>query len=391
MYKILTLNNLSVKGLDRLPRDKYEIASEIQHPDAILLRSFKMHDMELPPSLKAVGRAGAGVNNIPVDKLSKLGIPVFNAPGANANAVKELVIAGMLLASRNICQSWDFARQLEGSDEEINKAVEAGKKNFKGFELPGRTLGVVGLGAIGREVANTALALGMNVIGYDPGITVEGAWQLSSDVEKAKGIDDLLSKVDYVTFHVPLVDSTRNMINGERLRLMKKGAVILNFARAGIIDDNAVSEAIQEKHIYAYVCDFPSNLLKNHERVITLPHLGASTIEAEDNCAIMVADQVRDYLEHGNIKNSVNFPEVIMPYTEGCRVGIVNSNVPNMVGQISTTMAKAGLNILDMLNRSKGDLAYTLTDVDKPVPESVIKEIAQIEGVLAIRTCNDWI
>jgi D-3-phosphoglycerate dehydrogenase len=391
MYKILTLNNLSVKGLDRLPRDKYEIASEIQHPDAILLRSFKMHDMEIPASLKAVGRAGAGVNNIPVDKLSKMGIPVFNAPGANANAVKELVIAGMLLASRNICQSWDFARQLEGSDEEINKAVEAGKKNFKGFELPGRTLGVVGLGAIGREVANTALALGMNVIGYDPGITVEGAWQLSSDVEKAKGIDDLLSKVDYVTFHVPLVDSTRNMINGERLRLMKKGAVILNFARAGIIDDNAVSEAIQEKHIYAYVCDFPSNLLKNHERVITLPHLGASTIEAEDNCAIMVADQVRDYLEHGSIKNSVNFPEVIMPHTEGCRVGIVNSNVPNMVGQISTTMAKAGLNILDMLNRSKGDLAYTLTDVDKPVPESVIKEIAQIEGVLAIRTCNDWI
>ncbi|MGD8566852.1 MAG: phosphoglycerate dehydrogenase [Gammaproteobacteria bacterium] len=391
MYKILTLNNLSVKGLDRLPRDKYEIASEIQHPDAILLRSFKMHDMELPASLKAVGRAGAGVNNIPVDKLSKLGIPVFNAPGANANAVKELVIAGMLLASRNICQSWDFARQLEGSDEEINKAVEAGKKNFKGFELPGRTLGVVGLGAIGREVANTALALGMNVIGYDPGITVEGAWQLSSEVEKAKGIDDLLSKVDYVTFHVPLVDSTRNMVNGDRLRLMKKGAVILNFARAGIIDDNAVSEAIKEKHIYAYVCDFPSNLLKNHERVITLPHLGASTIEAEDNCAIMVADQVREYLEHGNIRNSVNFPEVIMPYTEGCRVGIVNSNVPNMVGQISTTMAKSGLNILDMLNRSKGDLAYTLTDVDKPVPESVIKEISQIEGVLAIRTCNDWI
>ncbi|MGD8558897.1 MAG: phosphoglycerate dehydrogenase [Gammaproteobacteria bacterium] len=391
MYKILTLNNLSVKGLDRLPRDKYEIASEIQHPDAILLRSFKMHDMEIPANLKAVGRAGAGVNNIPVEKLSAMGIPVFNAPGANANAVKELVIAGMLLASRNICQAWDFARQLEGSDEAINKEVEAGKKNFKGFELPGRTLGVVGLGAIGREVANTALSMGMKVVGYDPGITVEGAWQLSSDVEKAKGIDDLLSQVDYVTFHVPLVDSTRNMINADRLRLMKKGSVILNFARAGIIDDNAVSQAITEKHIYAYVCDFPSNLLKNHDRVITLPHLGASTIEAEDNCAVMVAEQVRDYLEHGNIRNSVNFPEVIMPHTEGCRVGIVNSNVPNMVGQISTTMANAGLNILDMLNRSKGELAYTLTDVDKPVPESVIKEIAQIDGVLAIRTCNDWV
>jgi D-3-phosphoglycerate dehydrogenase len=233
--------------------------------------------------------------------------------------------------------------------------------------------------------------MGMKVVGYDPGITVEGAWQLSSDVEKAKGIDDLLSQVDYVTFHVPLVDSTRNMINADRLRLMKKGSVILNFARAGIIDDNAVSQAITEKHIYAYVCDFPSNLLKNHDRVITLPHLGASTIEAEDNCAVMVAEQVRDYLEHGNIRNSVNFPEVIMPHTEGCRVGIVNSNVPNMVGQISTTMANAGLNILDMLNRSKGELAYTLTDVDKPVPESVIKEIAQIDGVLAIRTCNDWV
>jgi len=387
MFKIQTLNNISVKGLDRLPRDKYEIASEFKSPDGILLRSFKMHDMEIPPSLKAVGRAGAGVNNIPVEKLSKMGIPVFNAPGANANAVKELVIAGMLLASRNICQAWDFARQLEGTDEEINKAVEAGKKNFGGFELPGRTLGVVGLGAIGRRVANSAASLGMNVIGYDPGITVEGAWKLSSEVEKARGIDDLLSKVDYVTFHVPLVEGTRNLINAERLRIMKKGVVILNFARAGIIDDQAVSGAIKEGQVYAYVCDFPSNLLKNHDRVITLPHLGASTVEAEDNCAIMVADQVKSYLEEGNIINSVNFPEVVMPYTEGVRIGIVNSNVPNMVGQISTAMANAGLNIVDMINKSKGDLAYTLTDVDKPVPESVIKAISEINGVLAVRTC----
>ena len=390
MFKILTLNNISVKGLERLPRDKYEIASEIQHPDAILLRSFKMHDMEIPPSLKAVGRAGAGVNNIPVDKMSKMGIPVFNAPGANANAVKELVIAGMLLASRNICQAWDFSRNLDGSDEEISKAVEAGKKNFGGFELPGRTLGVVGLGAIGRLVANSAASLGMNVIGYDPGITVEGAWQLSSDVEKAQGVDDLLSRVDYVTFHVPLVDATRQMINTERLRLMKKGAVILNFARAGIVDDEAVSEAIKEGKIYAYVCDFPTNLLKKHERVIALPHLGASTAEAEDNCAIMVAEQVRGYLEKGNIVNSVNFPEVVMPHTEGSRIGIVNSNVPNMVGQISTTMADAGLNIIDMLNKSRGDLAYTLIDVNQPVPESVMKDISQIEGVLGVRTCDGW-
>ena len=385
MYKILTLNNISVAGLERLPRDRYEIASEIQHPDAILLRSFKMHDMEIPPSLKAVGRAGAGVNNIPVDTMSAMGVPVFNAPGANANAVKELVITGMLLACRNICQAWDFARNLEGDDAAINKQVEAGKKNFAGFELPGRTLGVIGLGAIGRQVANAAIALGMKVIGYDPGITVEGAWALSAEVEKATSVDDLLSKVDFVTFHVPLVDATRNMINTERLKLMRDRVVILNFARGGIIDDEAVSAAIKAGKVYAYVCDFPSNLLKNHERVITLPHLGASTQEAEDNCAIMVADQVREYLENGNVVNSVNFPEVVMPRSEGHRIGIVNSNVPNMVGQISTAMASAGLNIIDMLNKSRGELAYTLADVDQPVPESVLKAIEAIDGVLAVR------
>jgi D-3-phosphoglycerate dehydrogenase len=385
MYKILTLNNIALAGLERLPRDKYEIASEIQHPDAILLRSFKMHDMEIPSTLKAVGRAGAGVNNIPVDKLSGMGIPVFNAPGANANAVKELVMAGMLLASRNICQAWDFSRQLEGSDEEINKQVEAGKKNFAGFELPGRTLGVIGLGAIGREVANMAVSLGMKVIGYDPGLTVEGAWQLSSDVQKASSVDDMLSKVDYVTFHVPLIDATKNMINAERLKSMKDNVVILNFARAGIIDDDAVSTAIKTGKVYAYVCDFPSNLLKNHERVIALPHLGASTAEAEDNCAIMVADEVRDYLENGNVTNSVNFPSVKMERTEGFRIGVVNSNVPNMVGQISTAMANAGLNIIDMLNKSRGDLAYTLIDVNQACAEDVVKEIASIEGVLAVR------
>ena len=385
MYKILTLNNISIAGLERLPRDGYEVASEIQHPDAILLRSFKMHDMEIPPTLKAVGRAGAGVNNIPVDKMSAAGIPVFNAPGANANAVKELVITGMLLACRNICQAWDFSRKLEGEDAEINKQVEAGKKNFGGFELPGRTLGVVGLGAIGRQVANAAESLGMNVIGFDPGITVEGAWELSANVKKATSVDELMSQVDFVTFHVPLIDATKNMINAERLKIMKDNVVILNFARGGIIDDEAVSEAIKAGKVYAYVCDFPSNLLKNHERVITLPHLGASTGEAEDNCAIMVADEVRDFLEHGNVTNSVNFPEVKMPRTEGYRLSIVNSNVPNMVGQISTALADAGLNIVDMLNKSRGDLAYTLADVDKEVPESVLESIRAIDGVLAVR------
>ena len=386
MYKILTLNNISVVGLERLPRESYEIASEIQHPDAILLRSFKMHDMEIPKSLRAVGRAGAGVNNIPVDKMSQLGIPVFNAPGANANAVKELVVAGMLLACRNICQAWEYTRNLEGDDTSLNKQVEAGKKEYAGFELPGRTLGVIGLGAIGRYVANAAISLGMKVIGYDPGITVEGAWQLSSDVQKASSVDDLLSKVDFVTFHVPLIDATKNMINAERIKLMKKGAVVLNFSRNGIVDDTAVIEALNSGKLYAYVCDFPSNQNKKHPRIIALPHLGASTAEAEDNCAIMVADQVRDYLENGNVHNSVNFPEVSMPRAgDSVRIAIVNSNVPNMVGQISTAMAKAGLNIVDMLNKSRGELAYTLIDVDKEIPQTVVSEIASIEGVLAVR------
>ena len=386
MHKILTLNNISVAGLDRLSREKYEIASEIQHPDAILLRSFKMHDMEIPKTLKAVGRAGAGVNNIPVDSMTEHGIPVFNAPGANANAVKELVLAGMLISCRNITQAWDFARNLEGDDAEISKQVEAGKKNYGGFELPGRTLGVIGLGAIGVEVANAAALLGMNVIGFDPGVTVERAWQLSSDVEQAAGVDDLLSKVDFVTFHVPLIDATANMINEERLKLMKPEAVILNFARNGIVDDEAVVRALDDNRLYAYICDFPSNLLKQHPRVITLPHLGASTREAEDNCAIMVADQVSDYLENGNIKHSVNFPTVKLPRAGGShRLAVVNSNVPDMVGKISHALGKAELNIKHMVNESRGEVAYTLMDLDAEIPESVERAICDIDGVLSVR------
>lgn len=385
MNKVLTLNNISVAGLEQLPRDNYEVASEIQHPDAILLRSFKMHDMEIPASLKAVGRAGAGVNNIPVDKMSEKGVVVFNAPGANANAVKELVIAGMLIGCRNLGQAWDFARNLDGADDVINKNVEAGKKNFGGFELPGRTLGVVGLGAIGRYVANAALDLGMDVIGFDPGITVEGAWQLSSDVVQANSIDEMIGKVDFITFHVPLIEATTNMINAERLKLMKDNVVILNFARNGIIDDEAVSAAIKSGKVYSYVCDFPSNLLKNHERVITLPHLGASTAEAEDNCAIMVAQQVKDYLENGNIKNSVNFPVVKLPRTSGHRVTVVNSNVPDMIGQISSALANKGMNIIDMLNKSKGDVAYTIIDIDKPADDGLINDLKKIKGILSVR------
>jgi D-3-phosphoglycerate dehydrogenase / 2-oxoglutarate reductase len=385
MYKILTLNNISVAGLERLPRDRYEIASEIQHPDAILVRSANMHEMEVPPSLKAVGRAGAGVNNIPVAKLSARGVPVFNAPGANANAVKELVLAGMLIAARNICQGWDFARHVEGDDASIHQQVEAGKKKFVGFELPGRTLGVIGLGAIGVKVANAALALGMRVIGYDPEITVQRAWQLSSEVRQAASIDDLLSKSDFVSFHVPLNNETRHLINAERLRIMKQGVVLLNFARDGIVDEQAVCAGIEAGKVYAYVCDFPDNLLKNHPHVITLPHIGASTAEAEENCAVMVAEQVRDYLETGEIRNSVNFPEVIMPRTEGYRLAVVNANVPNMLGQISTALAGAGLNILDMLNKSRGEIAYTLVDVEAEVPQSTLDQIVAIDGVLLVR------
>ena len=385
MFKILTLNNISPVGLERLSRESYEVASEIQHPDAILLRSYKMHDMEMPATVKAIGRAGSGVNNIPVERMSQAGIPVFNAPGANANAVKELVIAGMLIASRNLCQAWDYSRGLEGEDAVISKAVEAGKKQFVGFELPGKTLGVVGLGAIGVQVANGALALGMNVIGFDPGITVKRAWEMSSDVRQAASIEELLAKVDYVTFHVPLVDATRNIINADRLKLVRDNVVILNFSRNGVIDDEAVVDAIDAGKVYAYVCDFPSNLLKNHPRVITLPHLGASTQQAEENCAVMVAEQVRDYLENGTVRNSVNFPEMYMPRNGGFRLAIVNENVPNMLGQISTCMADAGLNIIDMLNKSRNELACTLVDVDSEVTTACLDDISSIKGVLKVR------
>jgi len=385
MHKILTLNNISAAGLDRLPRDGYEIASEIPNPDAILVRSAKMHDMALPASVKAIGRAGAGVNNIPVAQMTEKGIPVFNAPGANANAVKELVIAGMLMAARNIGGAWRFAVGLSGDDQSIHKAVEAGKKQFVGFELPGRTLGVVGLGAIGVKVANAARALGMRVVGYDPTITVKAAWQLESNVEQALSVDDLLSKADFVTFHVPLNDATRNMINEQRIKLMKKGAVVLNFARDGIVDDGAVVAALDAGKLYGYVCDFPSNLLKDHPRCITLPHLGASTREAEENCAIMVADQVRDWLENGNVTNSVNFPEIHLPRGEGCRIAVVNSNVPNMVGQISTDLAQANLNILDMLNKSRENIAVTLLDVDQEPADAVLETIRSVAGVLSVR------
>jgi D-3-phosphoglycerate dehydrogenase len=382
---VLTLNYVAEVGVSRLPASHYEIGNDTKNPDAILVRSANMHALDIPANLKAVGRAGAGVNNIPVAKMSAKGIPVFNAPGANSNAVKELVVAGLILACRQICDAWDFARNLEGSDEEISKAVEAGKKNFAGFELPGRTLGVIGLGAIGRLVANSAIGLGMQVIGFDPGLTVEGAWQLSSSVRKARSLDDVFREADFLTVHVPLVDATRKLVNEDRLATMKKGVVILNFAREGIVDDQAVVDAIDAGQVHGYICDFPTNVTKNHRRCVTLPHLGASTTEAEDNCAIMVADQVRDYLEHGNVKNAVNFPEVVVPRRTAHRLVCANANVPNMLGQISDAFGQAGLNIHDMVNSSKGELAYTVVDLDAPVPDSVATRIAGIKGVVMVR------
>jgi D-3-phosphoglycerate dehydrogenase len=385
-FKILTLNSISVRGLERLPRDRYEVASEIGHPDAVLLRSADMHSMELPASVLAVARAGAGTNNVPVAKLSRRGVPVFNAPGANANAVKELVLAGLFLSARNICPAWAYVRSLQGDDHAIEEAVEKGKKRFVGHELPGRTLGVVGLGAIGVEVANAALGLRMKVLGYDPQITVQRAWQLSSGVEQALSLDDLFARCDAVTVHVPLNDATRGLVNDARLRLMPAGGVVLNFARAAIVDEAAILAALDRGHLATYVCDFPTRACKDHPRVVALPHLGASTGEAEENCAVMVADTLRDFLENGNVRNSVNFPEAVLPRVGGNRLAIANDNVPNMVGQISTCLAEAGLNIADLLNKSRGDIAYTIIDTDAPITTDVLAKLRSIPGVLSART-----
>ena len=386
MLKIQTLNNISVLGLERLPRDRYEVASELASPDAVMVRSADMHKLDIPKSVKAIGRAGAGTNNIPVKAMTERGVPVFNAPGANANAVKELVLAGMLIAARNLIPAWSFTQTLAGDDMTLHKAVEAGKKNFVGFELPGKTLGVIGLGAIGVKVANAAVDLGMRVLGYDPAITVQNAWQLNASVQQAVSVDDLLARSNLVTVHVPLVEATKHLINAARIKLMKEGATVLNFAREGVVDEAAIKDGLDSGKLHAYVCDFPTNALYKHPRVVTLPHLGASTGEAEDNCAIMVAEQLRDFLENGNIRNSVNFPEAIMPPVSGAtRLCIANANVPNMVGQITTALAKHNLNIADLLNKSRGDIAYTLVDVDGAIPGDVCSEISSISGVLSVR------
>ncbi len=385
MFKVLTLNNIADVGLRRLPDDRFEVGEAMTDPDAVLLRSFNMHSMDIPESVAAIGRAGAGVNNIPVDAMSARGIPVFNAPGANANAVKELAVAGMLSAARNIFGGWYYVRGLDKEGEELDKAVEAGKKQFVGFELPGRKLGVIGLGAVGVEVANAALALGMKVVGFDPQITVQRAWQLSSGVKQVDSLERLFKKADVISVHVPLVEGTKGLIDAALLDLMHDGGILINFSRRGIIGRDALFGALDSGKLHAFVTDFPTAELIAHPKVIALPHLGASTEEAEENCAVMVAENVKDFLENGNVRYSVNFPEAVMPRNGSYRITVANANVPNMVGQITTCLANAGLNIEDLLNKSRGELAYTVVDLDGPVSEDTLGCLRAIEGVLTLR------
>ena len=384
-FQILVLNQISQAGLKRLPPEQYTVGKDVPAPDAILVRSADMHKLDIPASVRAIGRAGAGTNNIPVKAMSARGVPVFNAPGANANAVKELVIAGMLLSARNLTGAMRFVTALDPKDPEMEKKVEDGKKNFAGYELAGHTLGVIGLGKIGCLVADAAIKLGMHVMGYDPEITVDAAWSLPSQVKKANSVAEVLKNANFVSLHVPLADATRKMVNEQSLEHVRHGAVLLNFSREGVVDEAAVLAALDAKRLACYVCDFPSPRVNGHPHVIALPHLGASTREAEDNCAAMVADQVREYLEDGNVQNAVNFPSIAMPRESKFRIAIANANVPNMVGQISTAMAKANLNIHNMMNKSRGDMAYTLVDVDSAVPQAAVESIAGIEGVLAVR------
>ncbi|MDV6342108.1 3-phosphoglycerate dehydrogenase family protein [Nitrosomonas sp. Is24] len=384
-FKILTLNAISTHGLNRFPAERYQTGHDIEEPDAILVRSHNMLNSVIPECVKAIGRAGAGTNNIPVDAMNARGVPVFNTPGANANAVKELVLASLFLAARNLVPALQFADSLQGDDAALNKQAEDGKKRFSGIELPGRTLGVIGLGEIGRLVANSAIRLGMKVIGFDPKITVESAWSLSAEVKKANSLEDLLRHSEFISVHVPLLDSTRHLINSSTIQLMKPHAIVLNFSRGAIVDEDAILQAIAANKIKTYVSDFPSEKLQHQKNVITLPHLGASTAEAEDNCAVMVVDQLIDYLENGNITNTVNFPDTQMEREVPYRVAVANANVPNILGQISTSMAQAGLNIHTMINKSRGGMAYTLVDTDSPVPPHVLHEIASISGVLMAR------
>ena len=385
MFKIRTYNKISVTGTSRLPAGQYEIGDKVENPDAILVRSADLHTIVANPELKAVARAGAGTNNVPVTELSKRGVVVFNAPGANANAVKELVLAGMLMAVRNLGEAMQFVRGLDAADPELEHKVEDGKKRFVGTEVVGRTLGVVGLGAIGVRVANAAKGIGMRVIGFDPHMTVEGAWQLSSDVDKAGSLGEVLAASDFISLHVPLNAATRGTINAAALANAKEGLVLLNFAREGVVDEDAVIAALDSGKLGHYVTDFPTPRTLAHPKVVSFPHLGASTAEAEENCAIMVADQLRDYLENGNVTNAVNFPSVRLSRAGAQRLTVANRNVPNMIGQLSHILGDAGVNIAQMLNSSRGELAYNILDVDQVLSPAVVAAVSKIEGILAVR------
>ena len=382
--EILVINNIAQVGLKRFPPEIYSVVKESKDPWAILVRSQDLHKFEFGPSLRAVGRAGAGVNNIPVAALSKRGIPVFNAPGANANAVKELVLAGMLMAARNLPPALQFVSEQKSSPD-LDKKIESGKKDFAGFELPGHTLGVIGLGKIGSLVADAAIRLGMNVLGHDPHITVEAAWSLSSQVRRAATIDELVRASHFVSLHVPLVEKTRHMINAKNVEHFRQGAVLLNFSREGVVEDAAVLKALESARLRWYVTDFPSAALIGRPGVIALPHLGASTGEAEDNSAVMVVDQLREYLEHGNLQNAVNFPDAQLAREAPYRLAIANANVPDMLGSISHCLGKRKINIHNMLNKSRGEMAYTLVDTDTPVPAEALQELGGLDGVLAVR------
>lgn len=388
MYKIQTLNKIASEGLAKFPRDDYEIASEILNPDAILLRSADMHEMTLPSTVKAIARAGAGVNNIPVPKMTEQGIVVFNTPGANANAVKELVIAALLFSSRPVIAANKWAAGLTGKGDEIPDLAEKGKSQFVGPEIMGKTLGVVGLGAIGAMVANNAVDLGMNVIGFDPFISVDAAWSLSRAVQKAESLDALLAKADYLTIHVPQTNDTKGFINADKISVMKKGVRLLNFARGGLVVNKDILAALDSGKVACFVTDFADEELLKNDKVICLPHLGASTPEAEDNCAFMAVDQLRDFLENGNIINSVNFPKTKLDEaipSGGARLCIANKNVPNMVGQITTVLANEKMNIAAMVNQNRADVAYNLIDVEGEVPSTVIDKLKAIQGVITVR------
>ena len=385
MHKIKIINNISNAGLERFGANEYELVDGAKDPSAIILRSFQLKSDDIPLSVDAIGRAGAGVNNIPIELMTDRGVPVFNAPGANANAVKELTIASLLIAARNICSARDYVRSLNLDDHDIKQSIESGKKQFAGIELPGRTLGVIGLGSIGVNVANAALDLGMKVIGFDPKVTVNNAWQLSSGVKKVESIKEIFQKSNAVSLHVPLVKETENLVNKENLILLNKHSILINFSRAGIVNSDDVIDALDKDVLSSYVCDFPEPRFLKNEKIIALPHLGASTREAEENCAIMVIENIKDFLENGNINYSVNFPKASMTRNSAYRLTIANKNIPNMVGQITSILANEKLNIEDLLNKSSGNIAYTIVDLDKAVPDKAIKQILSIDGVLRVR------